>query len=371
MTITCLIGNGFDLGLGLKTRYLDFLPWYLSRKSSKSDAVKWLCGQIENSKDGTWADAEMAFGRLPFSEAGEDAGKVVDDTLIDFQKDLAEYIHLQEGRLSIPNEDCKDVRAKFLASVVGALLLDVSSNAKGELSSVLYAQDAVDLNFITLNYTETLYNLLGRDVDSGAYSQVTIPGRARVTMLVGPICYVHGALKDHTSIFGVDTALQIVDQKARAHCATSGMLLKPTLDRLLDFGFEQQAKAMIYRSDRIVCLGSSYGASDVRWWEYIYDALTQNKNARLLLSPYFEENRSCESSAEQVVIAREVRNAFFGSIAEKKKTTVHGLPAMDSVRPRIGIMSHSPHYDFDGNVGYCDPFNLAWFGKKYVKDYGK
>lgn len=371
MTITCLIGNGFDLGLGLKTRYLDFLPWYLSRKSSKSDAVKWLCGQIENSKDDTWADAEMAFGRLPFSEAGEDVAQVVDETLIDFQKDLAEYIHLQESRMSIPDEDYADVRIKFLSSVLRALFLDVSSVAKEELRSILYAQDAVDLNFITLNYTATLYNLLGCDVRSDVYSQVPVFNRAPVSVLLGPICYVHGALKERTSVFGVDSALQIEDQKARTHCTTSGMLLKPTLDRLLDYGFEQRAKKTINRSDRIICLGSSYGASDVRWWEYIYDALAKNKNVRLLLSPYFKENRSCESGAEQGVIAREVRDSFLGSIAEKRKTTVRGLPGADFVRPRIGIMSHSPHYDFDGNVGYCDPFNLAWFGKKYVKDYGK
>ena len=50
------------------------------------------------------------------------------------------------------------------------------------------------------------------------------------------------------SLFGVDDACQITDPRARVHCETSGMLLKPKLDYLMDYGFEQQAKEMIFIS---------------------------------------------------------------------------------------------------------------------------
>lgn len=370
MTITCLIGNGFDLGLGLKTRYLDFLPWYLSRKSSKSDAVKWLCGQIENSKDDTWADAEMAFGRLPFSEAGEDVAEVVDKTLIDFQKDLALYIGLQQNRLVVPADQRTDVRDKFVGSVVKTLYLDSKASANSDLRFVLQRQIPIEVNFISFNYTASLDKLLGGRASRGNF-QVPISAREKAFVSVSPICYVHGNLRDQNSLFGVDDACQITDPRARVHCETSGMLLKPKLDYLMDYGFEQQAKEMILKSNRIVCLGLSYGASDVRWWECIYKALSLNEGLRLLLSPYFKENQSCASSAEQSLIARRVRNAFLGSVAEKMDADVFDLPGVNSVRPRMVVMKHSPHIDFDGNVGHCDPFNLKWFGRKYVKDYGK
>ena len=41
MNITFLIGNGFDIKLGLKTRYTDFYPTYIdSNNHSKEESIK-------------------------------------------------------------------------------------------------------------------------------------------------------------------------------------------------------------------------------------------------------------------------------------------------------------------------------------------
>ena len=41
MNITYIIGNGFDINLGLKTRYVDFYKWYVDRnRESTPDVVK-------------------------------------------------------------------------------------------------------------------------------------------------------------------------------------------------------------------------------------------------------------------------------------------------------------------------------------------
>ena len=375
MTITCLIGNGFDLGLGLRTRYLDFLPWYLSRKSSKSDAVKWLCGQIENSKDGTWADAEMAFGRLPFSEATNvingNIDNAVDETLVDFHSDLASYLRLEQNRLSVPKEDYADVRNRFLSSIIKSLDLYVGSEGREDLPYLENNKVIARFNFITFNYTNTLEKLLGVDSMPAGVFDVKLSEFRKVSVVVNPICYVHGSLEANTLVFGVDNAGQIKDSGAKDFCADSGQLLKPEMDRLLDYGYERCAKSMIYKSDRIICLGLSYGATDVRWWEYVYDALGKNEKMRLLLSPYFPKWRSCNSCAEQVVIAREIRNSFLVSISKQNAIPLRELPGMDVIRPKMVVMKHSPHFDFNYKMTHCDPFNLAWFGKKYVKDYGK
>ena len=70
MNITFLIGNGFDLNLGLDTRYTDFLAEYLQDnsqdneeiKSFKADIRKQQCGNSDTSEN-LWANAELAFGR--------------------------------------------------------------------------------------------------------------------------------------------------------------------------------------------------------------------------------------------------------------------------------------------------------------------
>lgn len=71
MNITYMIGNGFDLGLGLKTSYRDFLKWFLESKSKDSKNVDSrmmrLCEVISKNVD-TWSNAEIAFAKLDFTE---------------------------------------------------------------------------------------------------------------------------------------------------------------------------------------------------------------------------------------------------------------------------------------------------------------
>ena len=59
MNITFLIGNGFDLKLGLNTRYSDFYSYYHEKASKESIILKWM---KEDDDKGNWADLEMALG---------------------------------------------------------------------------------------------------------------------------------------------------------------------------------------------------------------------------------------------------------------------------------------------------------------------
>ena len=73
MNITYIIGNGFDINLGLKSRYVDFYKDYIKR-SSTDDAVyiqkfrneiNEFVKQDSNKKDENtidWRDLEVALG---------------------------------------------------------------------------------------------------------------------------------------------------------------------------------------------------------------------------------------------------------------------------------------------------------------------
>ena len=64
--LTYMIGNGFDINLGLKTTYSDFRESYLitESKNEQIDAFKSLIRKEIKGDPATWADAEMAFGKL-------------------------------------------------------------------------------------------------------------------------------------------------------------------------------------------------------------------------------------------------------------------------------------------------------------------
>ena len=61
MNILYLIGNGFDINLGLKTGYSDFYDYYLSQET-KSEVVAKLKTHLEKERYTTWADLELGMG---------------------------------------------------------------------------------------------------------------------------------------------------------------------------------------------------------------------------------------------------------------------------------------------------------------------
>ena len=51
MNITFLIGNGFDINLGLKTRYSDFYPYFIEKSTETNMIRTWL-----EADELLWAD---------------------------------------------------------------------------------------------------------------------------------------------------------------------------------------------------------------------------------------------------------------------------------------------------------------------------
>jgi len=371
MTVTYLIGNGFDIGLGLKTRYFDFLSKYVARPNVSSGPVRWLIDQIKNSPCETWADAEKAFGELEFSKSGFDLGETIGQSLADFQNELSQCLVAESERLMIPEDDSNVVSGLFLEGIVKSLLLQYSEEKALAEFHELTAPNMLRINIINFNYTDSVAKLLGPFLNHSGYAKVRV-GNVAVDAMVNRICYVHGSLSGRTPIFGVDEVSQIADDESRRYCSCHGVLVKSATDRLLDYGFEDRARQMIQKSDRVVCFGLSYGKTDLRWWNCIYDALGKNKRSRLMLMPYFDSNRVCASATDQLYITQEVRERFLVSLREVNATSsLDDLPGYSDISPRMVVTKHYPHYDFDKNKHHSDPFNLAWFGKKYVKDWGK
>ena len=92
MNITFLIGNGFDIKLGLKTRYTDFYNIYIDSNKDRNidDNIKCFSELIEDNYE-TWADFEMAFAENAFGTKYD-----IRDILEDFSKKFAEYLKRQE-----------------------------------------------------------------------------------------------------------------------------------------------------------------------------------------------------------------------------------------------------------------------------------
>ena len=62
MNITFMIGNGFDVGLGLPSKYIDFFQTYVQDSKNKPPEIKQLSERI-HANHKTWADFETQMGQ--------------------------------------------------------------------------------------------------------------------------------------------------------------------------------------------------------------------------------------------------------------------------------------------------------------------
>lgn len=92
MNITFLIGNGFDLACGLKTRYVDVYKKYCETESPNEN-IRNFKKSILQDKDINWTDFEMALPKW-----GEKLNNFSNfqECILDFTVFLDDYLKEQE-----------------------------------------------------------------------------------------------------------------------------------------------------------------------------------------------------------------------------------------------------------------------------------
>jgi len=349
--VTFLIGNGFDIGLGLKTKYADFVTAYL-KQPSKTDVIVKLKKAINQDAD-FWGDAELAFGKLPFSTFGKDSYSVVKECVTDFSDALSEYLKNEERRFQIPDEKIKVAFCSLLCSYYQRLGEYPSRNELKRLKQF----NRLKINVINFNYTETIDKMLP---PSGT---MTLLGWGMIDVQINEVCHVHGALSDEMSrSFGVNMSSQIENTKLIPEARM--LLVKPEVDRMARWGLEPMAKEMIDESDTVVLFGLSLGATDQLWWNYLLDYIQYKPEHRLCLMQHVKSSRGTRVPGEEGLWAQRECRKFYNAVDPQKMKYVNTT----DLDRRIDVSIRGPHFDPDGHETFCDPFQLTWFGKKLVAD---
>ena len=169
MNITYLIGNGFDLNMGLNTKYTDFIKWLSAEKLSDYDSIKELQKSIDDycKKKTTdtvinWSDTETALGLFTHSFKGRSYGdKEIDECHTYLCEKLSEYLQREEKRVPITQiirnkSIIENVGSGMLNYTVGLTPVDANiiKNHVSEIGGRFY------LRVIYFNYTSILDQLL-------------------------------------------------------------------------------------------------------------------------------------------------------------------------------------------------------------------
>lgn len=281
MNVTYLIGNGFDLGIGLKTCFTDFLEYYLSVKSDDKD-INDFKDTVREETIELWADLELRFGQYIRNFAESDMLnyiKIYEDMLFNLNK------YLNEENKKIIDDIGDDNRVKIINDIVK---LDTPSIREAIFNDIVNTgyfdeDNSIIFNFITFNYTTTLDRILN-DITNRTNNQIYIRPDKNAFHKIENIVHVHGQL-DNNTIFGVNDINQLCfpgtvpDKIIRR-------VVKPLKTSLLGYRVNTQCQEIIEKSDIICIYGMSIGETDAIWWQKIGHWLIHSHKGRVMCFVY-------------------------------------------------------------------------------------
>lgn len=365
MHVTYLIGNGFDLGIGLRTSYNDFLRHYCYGGEvpvMTSPAVSALKKNIWEDKFAAWSDAEMAFAGLDFSQiVGVQSGReeAIEGLVTSFVDSMVEYLHHEENKMvCLSGQEkrlCGIVRTQMLTSVNSGLL-DVSRTRRPE--PVLYPNTDIEVDAINFNYTSSFdyfYSNLSIGSVTSDYIGLNVAQEAHVTF--NPPIHVHGTLSDRNALFGVSAVDQIKDGVARSLAETTGLLIKERLDLYGQEGKYGLATQCLEASDVIVAFGLSFGASDKYWWRLLCDLLIQKPALKIVIMPFSSGASKLTSFGEIRIHNHFWRRKFLESTWNEKSAAEQDQ--ISRVLNRVLVNSYGPYSCRGDDCKMSDPWNLS------------
>ena len=293
MNITFLIGNGFDLNIGLKTGYSDFIDWFNKGEFEDSngsikelhDSIQEYCDKKKLGEpfDINWSDTELAFGQFTNKFVDSNNGDVsVEECHTLICGRLSEYLREEEKKFPVQkikeNKELLGATAKSIYAFTKGLRIVDAERLTTFINSI---GNGYNVDFIDFNYTNIIDQLIPLIKEKNLVGKRTYRGTEYNNVIKMPI-HVHGKLS-HGLVFGLDNENQINstvfsdDEPERMRA-----IIKKYYNEDMGEGIDKKVLATIHNSNIIYIYGMSIGMTDQRWWEVIVNKL-KNDTASVLI----------------------------------------------------------------------------------------
>lgn len=282
MNITFLIGNGFDIGVGMKSKFKDFFPVYILRSKQKEYEIKQLSIEIGDDFE-TWANFELQMGKYTEKFDPSERQKILDQ-FRDFEMEFMQYLSAEEEKLSFSNTSL--ISSTMLSALKNFYSTGNLRNKSHEDILNVFRRKTVEkrtYNFISFNYTFVLEKCLKTIPDRIIETRKV--GASTLKDSVGKIVYVHGTRTDGP-IMGVCEPSQIANQELANNNRFLQSFVKPRINIAHRNNQDGDATNLISKSSIICIYGMSLGATDKNWWQKILFWLKQNTDHQLVIFNY-------------------------------------------------------------------------------------
>lgn len=265
MKVTFLIGNGFDLSLGMKTRFADMYDSYI--KSASNDQVveefkKYLKSNSSNNY-ATWGDFEISMARHIDAYSNEDD---FIKCVRDFKGFMARHLQNEQDKFfsDLNLLDVEIVYAELKRSFSDFYRFN-TPNVTNSVLEIKKQSTALFYSIIDFNYTEILDEIYEK---TNAFNLCDKP------------IHIHGSLSADV-VLGADNPEQFENITFPISRRLERAFIKPKSNQNFDISRVNKSKALIENSDIICVYGMSFGLSDLTWTTMLYQWLRSNPNHHL------------------------------------------------------------------------------------------
>lgn len=254
-----IIGNGFDIALGLKTSYQDFYDYY-AEQPTEDENILLMKQKIRDGRFETWADLEIGLGK--FSEYCPDE-QVFLSCLFDIRTNLKDYLSTQEGQFKNASGLNDFIRSPW------NYLEPVNYQQIENFLEGLPNTGARDTeNIVTLNYTDSIETILWKENPH----------------LANSVFHLHGKISN--MVLGVNDESQIANKGFAEKVDFREEFVKPDFNTACMNNKNEAFQEMIYNANLIVLYGTSIGESDKKWWRAIGSRMVEDDDVALIYLPY-------------------------------------------------------------------------------------
>lgn len=263
LSVTVMVGNGFDLSAGLKTSTTRFIDFFSKNHTSDEGPVGRLARCIEKEGAREWADFEKKIGEYTSNlEADEeDTVEAALDCKEAIDVDLAAFIASEDKRVT---DEFIEVNSE---SVIASLAYWCSALQPLERQRILgyYSTDYVlNVSIVTFNYTTLLPRLFNAFGTSGHATPDDSWGVSSIRLI--HLVQAHGAL-GREPICGVNDVSQIGSDALSKNEDIASTFVKGEIQKLFGSVDDRRAEDIILGANILIIFGLSLGETDIRWWE--------------------------------------------------------------------------------------------------------
>lgn len=277
-----ILGNGFDINYGLKTRYVDFYP-YLVENAEETNTI------VDKIKDNyeKWSDYEEALGQ---SLSDVDSKNVVKFYADKDEVDLTLQKYLLELQKSVSASKVTEDSKEFVRSVL-EFGIYLPPAFRDRYIGLLY-QNTIGYSFVTLNYTNIVDRLIDQAKKNGADIKHNISGNVIRDEFANAV-HVHGNLT-RGMITGVNDSSQINNTSLLEDATFLNYLIKERMNDGIGDRKTETVSSLITGSNVIILFGVSIGNTDNNWRNRIIIWLLANENHLLFICKYSKNNENQE-----------------------------------------------------------------------------